>query len=49
MDRGAWWATVHGVSHKELDGTELLTLWLSYKVKSSDGRSDWKGFFFGWG
>ena len=23
MDRGAWWATVHGVS-KELDMTELL-------------------------
>ena len=23
MDRGAWWATVHGV--KELDMTELLT------------------------
>ena len=24
MDRGAWWATVHGV-HKELDTTEQLT------------------------
>ena len=25
MDRGAWWATVHGVT-KELDTTEQLTL-----------------------
>ena len=25
MDRGAWWATVHGGS-KESDGTELLVL-----------------------
>ena len=24
MDRGAWWATVHGVA-KELDTTERLT------------------------
>ena len=24
MDRGAWWATVHGV-HKKLDTTEQLT------------------------
>ena len=22
MDRGAWWATVHGVGHKESDTTE---------------------------
>ena len=27
MDRGVWWATVHGVS--ELDTTEQLTLLLS--------------------
>ena len=27
MDRGTWWATVHGGhSHKELETTELLTL-----------------------
>ena len=25
MDRGAWWATVHGVT-KELDTTERLTV-----------------------
>ena len=28
MDRGAWWATVHGVA-KESDTTECLTLHLS--------------------
>ena len=28
MDRGAWWATVHG-DHKELDTTERLTLSLT--------------------
>ena len=27
MDRGAWWATVHGV--KELDITEHVRMWLS--------------------
>ena len=26
MDRGAWWVTVYGVSLKELDGTDLLSL-----------------------
>ena len=30
MDRGAWWATVHGVP-KESDTTERLTLSLSYQ------------------
>ena len=30
MDRGAWWATVHGVP-KESDMTERLTLLLSYQ------------------
>ena len=29
MDRGVWWAIVHGVT-KESDTTELLTLSLSY-------------------
>ena len=33
MDRGAWWATVHG-GHKEVDTTEPLTLSLQFK----DGR-----------
>ena len=28
MDRGAWWATVHG-GHKELDTTECLTVFLN--------------------
>ena len=32
MDRGAWWATVHGFS-KELDRTEQLTLsLLDFKI-----------------
>ena len=26
MDRGAWWATVHGVGCKELDTSQQLTL-----------------------
>ena len=26
MDRAAWWAAVHGVTHKDLDTTEQLTL-----------------------
>ena len=25
MDRGAWWAVVHGFTHKESDMTEQLT------------------------
>ena len=29
MDRGAWWATVHG-GHRESDATEQLTLPLSH-------------------
>ena len=36
MDRGAWWATVHGVS-KELDTTELLN---SNKETGSLGHVD---------
>ena len=31
MDRGAWWAIVHG-GHKEPDTTEQLTLSLSFMV-----------------
>ena len=32
MDRGAWWATVHGVS--ETDKIERLMLWFSLLCKS---------------
>ena len=29
MDRGAWWATVYGVSKKKLDMTEQLTFYFT--------------------
>ena len=40
MDRGAWWATVHG-GPKEVDMTEWLTLSLS--LMEGVAESHWKG------
>ena len=31
MDRGAWWATIHG-SHKELDITEQLSMHVIFEI-----------------
>ena len=31
MDRGAWWATVHG-GHKELDITEQLSMHVIFEI-----------------
>ena len=37
MDRGAWWATVHGVT-KESDMTEQLTLSAVFRVGLDYGK-----------
>ena len=50
MDRGAWWATVHGVA-KEQDMTEQLSThgkWfksLTWKKKNGNSTSDKKYVF----
>ena len=38
MDRGAWWATVHG-GHKELDMTERLSTMLYYCLNKQKNKT----------
>ena len=46
MERGAWWATVHGIA--ELDTTEELTLSLSFWMEWSQNVYGWMASLTQW-